>query len=863
MAYSVDLGLLKSLTDLPEALLGNPLRIKKSLISLYTHVLENQWKLGTSDVFSQFDKLGRADAKELKKAVYGPLGNPAWALFHADPGKTEKLVDDLNSHAMSVKEKGGRPQSLKSLMKPFLEAHPEYGSADDEARAMGLPVDEVRRRRVADAILFPALQMGNGFYCTHLMGDVLTSLMMVQAASLPQSRRERIAEAKAKNPEAKPSDMPADDYYIHRPEALAYLEALKGLGGVAAVEKEVWDEMASMHSQKGMTSFLPFLPLFLQWFSRNHSISMHTPGVNQMASLFGEYSGGTSHFMGELATRMASGFKVEWKTLGLGLGKLCRRKDELPDVTADDRKAAQMLADRQTRIVLENDGSVSTGTDLGWHVMDTALIGEPNVLLAEIRDSLRSGKISYAKIAKTGETLVFRTSSSRKRLKEWAKGQGRKQVVEDVLGTQVIAARTRLPPVHVVEVNPFTVLPRLTRDLRLEKKDRSRDDSLYFTSGTHQEELSKRQEIREQRKQVQTKLQYDAHLKSENFAAIDDQLLMEAIDRMSLDVADTDKMQMLTEQQARHAEGVLDEYFEELVKRRLGITFDGLAGTDDVERMNRESLCFRFRLGDEELLAADKWAAAAMDGWDEDSKMSPTHAPASVKRTWAAMSLIRAAMYIREQDDEFSMANAWDYHIVQRFPFSEAEARGVMSILPQLYWVYGLGQKDHFRKSSSVVSLPLHIPTTKLAAIEHWQDSEEVLPGTRLSSQSLTSKDEWKPSDLLERACDHLGIIYPDGEVETVIGQEPEETKLLVSVLKKGMAKLKRRLSNQNLIQWVAYCTMGEKSEDEVKEIYDKCWEMIDTWFHENVKPNNVWREVADGLWLEELPWEGWDEKDK
>ena len=331
--------------------------------------------------------------------------------------------------------------------------------------------------------------------------------------------------------------------------------------------------------------------------------------------------------MGELATRMASGFKVEWKTLGLGLGKLCRRKDELPDVTADDRKAAQMLADRQTRIVLENDGSVSTGTDLGWHVMDTALIGEPNVLLAEIRDSLRSGKISYAKIAKTGETLVFRTSSSRKRLKEWAKGQGRKQVVEDVLGTQVIAARTRLPPVHVVEVNPFTVLPRLTRDLRLEKKDRSRDDSLYFTSGTHQEELSKRQEIREQRKQVQTKLQYDAHLKSENFAAIDDQLLMEAIDRMSLDVADTDKMQMLTEQQARHAEGVLDEYFEELVKRRLGITFDGLAGTDDVERMNRESLCFRFRLGDEELLAADKWAAAAMDGWDEVQKRYPSVGP--------------------------------------------------------------------------------------------------------------------------------------------------------------------------------------------------------------------------------------------
>ena len=895
--YIVDMGLFSSILMFPEALVrGSASDIKKqkmALLSLFQYANKNPRTLGKLNLTDLLDT-DFADKKSIYQLMDGPLGNPVWSLFAiADRPTYNKFLDDLDNYIKSIDT--SIQKSLKSLMcgytsntsscstspltldeqstkdqplskvyiKGFLDQHPEYGGVEGEALALGMSQDEIRARRRRDSKLFI---LHNLRLCgANRLGDIVTKLMLVQAAAIPVSKKEAILNGA-------PFDTIDTGECIRRPDAYLYMLALRGLAGTCRVDGDVFDEMVTMHKRPGFTNFLPFTPILLQWFTSNSATS-HTPSINQIASIFGEYSGGTSHFMGDLTNWMNRGVSIEWKALGLGIKKLCIKKEQIPEVSllTDDNN----LRDYKIRTFTDSKGAVCYGQDLGWHIVEQNLKDSEPLTMVEIRDSLRSKKIKYLNFAKKKESLVFLTPGSRKRLDGWLGYQGKLQIAVDVLGIQIKAAFNKLPSMHEVEDNKYTVLPSLTRSLFLERVNPNKAEVL-FTSGTQKESQQKNQTLIDERKLQREELKLQEAIRTLKFRELDRDTVIKTIEEM------LEQCRYLEDSEAKRLlERELDEWFAELIERDLGITFPNLLGRKDdapFKRLGIEPLVFRYGLGDLEVHAGDSWRQAATDNWSEASTTRPTKASRPVSNVWACISLIKAAKYMKADGIAYSEKEAMDYHICQRFPLpmNEMAKQGVLSLLPILYWVYFL-QKPYRSSKDHYLLLPDVRITQYLQEEEIWNKDPKrardlnnlngLLRGHKLSKLSLMGSEDFNPSTYLERICDHLQITYDihnvdsvfyipftiESQIITLKGKKFKETTRTSSIdvsrftnltmIKETLSlyihELKLKLTNRNLAAYAAYTSLGLTVE-EVWDKYKECKRVLTEWYLEVTSSLNL-----------------------
>lgn len=827
--YRVDMSLVTALMMLPEALLrGNSKVIKDqklALISLFQYANKSPNDLGRLGLLD----LMRTEFSKCRKVLFqlidGPLGNPVWSLLsHTDRQTSDKLLSDLDDYAKAIPKK----KSLRSIMGGFLDLHPEYGDVAGEANALGVSVAEVKARRRAESKLFPVC--GAQGMDVNRLGSIVSRLCLIQAAAIPLSKKEAIAQAKAKNPNIRAEDVPDYGEHIRRPDAFLYMLALKGLAGVCRVKKAVFEEMAAMHKQTGFTNFLPFAPLFQQWFASNPAYKSHTPSINQLASILGEYSGETSHFMGDITKLMNKGSRIEWKELGLTVGKLILKTEQIPKVSlgGEDSK----LREYQTKTFTDPEvGTVYYGQDLGWYVVEDGLHGGGSIEMSQIRSSLESDKIRYLNFARKGESMVFHTPASRRRLNGWMRDQGKQQIVADILGAQVSEALNRLPSAHKIKEDPYTVIPFLTRELYLEKGAQSPESKLYI-SGTSKEELRRRTELVETRKLEREALQQKENEKNLRF---------KKLDRNTIEK----KIEILLEQRDDDLE--LELWFAELIKRDLGINI-----LDLLSMRGKTESTFAFDLNDKQLFGCENWAEAATHNWSEDSKTRPTMAVKEVSNVWACMSLIKASLNLKADDRPFSFKEVWDYHILQRFPLppDERSLQGVLALLPIIYWVYFLDMP--YRRSKHIHLL---VPNMRISGYKDQSPTRVVnevkttqgriklrsLLGDHKLVPTFGSIEDFNPSRLLRDLCTHMGIPFNPDDVDSVfnIDSSTDGSKIfeLRDALSLCIDQYRKELSRNSLIELSSFTAMVDTSVSKVKEVYTQCKDLLNDWYTRVTEP--------------------------
>lgn len=409
----VDFYLLTPIHYLAEALL-HPLH-KKALLDLFDFVIKNKSKLGRNGLLYWLENKTDFSQKKLIETILKttPLGNPAWWLFASSSRTTLELLKDLNSLISNTN--AIEPKSLRSLIQKFIQENPKYGSASDVAKSQGRKTKDILAEWESQWTTFKSAKTDENF----LLGDLTTKLMLLQRAAAPQR-----PETKTKNNRSP----------IYRPEPVLYAIALKDMmTGTAVVAKEVWDEMLSLYHTKSFTSFLAFAPLFLQPFVYSHC-DIPLPNLNTLATLLGDFSGKSSSFIGD-ATKNDK--LIRWETLGLTIGKLCIKTEELDPVTLKKKPLATAFTtelsatlDSTTRICGELADMTDTplmGDDLGWIVIsDELMAGRWDLTLTDIKNALITDKISYNKFPTVRKSHVFKISQSLTRLDWWDRKQAKR-----------------------------------------------------------------------------------------------------------------------------------------------------------------------------------------------------------------------------------------------------------------------------------------------------------------------------------------------------------------------------------------------------------------------------------------------------
>jgi hypothetical protein len=856
----IDMSLFTSLIMFPEALLeaNNIAEVKRTkeqkllLMSLFSYAHDHQ-SMGWQRLVD-LAETGTFPKKEIYRLIDGVLGNPVWGLFydHRDDETSIKFLEDLDGYVRSVPP--SIKKSLKSLMcgytdtttrkrvKGFLDLHPQYGGVEAEAEALGLSVDDVRQRRRQDCRLFHVhRRVRKSYSSANRLGDIVVRLSLIQAAAIPRSKKEQVAYEKSLNSNTKANTVLDTGECIRRPDTYLYTLAFKGLVGLCSVDREVFDEMMAMHRQRGYTNFLPFAPLFLQWFALPTQKS-HLPSVNQLASILGEYSGSTSHFMGEYTKLMNQGSRVEWESLGLTLGKLCIKKDPIPDVTLDASED-DVLRDYLTKTYTDpTNGQVWYGTDLGWHLVATSLQDCTNVQLTQIRNSLRTHRILYHNFAKKGKSRIFRTPASRKRLDRWRRDLSKQQIIMDILGSQmVVDSFTRLPSFEQAKDNPYTVLPYLTRALYLEQADPIAYDAGIFICGSCKEAQEDKTTIVEERKSERETLKQEQAIRDRKFDLVSRDLLITKIVNLNQSIA------IAKGSLKSQYEQEMDEFLVELVYRDLGICF----------RYNR-TFNFKHFLNEKHIFGCEYWPEAVTVNWDVDTKKRPTQAVQDVSDVWACMSLIKAAQYIKQEGTKFSFSEAYEYHAVKRFPLpsNQVAKQRVLSLLPLIYCRYFLQILPNPRSKLTHMLVP-RIKISKYKDTNPVRITNDVnCSRNRIKLKSLLkdhklittfqSIEEFNPSDILRELCTHMRVPFNPNNIEAVFKFDPlveePEAFLRITKLKEALAlyieEYCTQLSRSTFIELASFTSIYMKhTKDKVIQIYNQYKATLHQWFSKITEP--------------------------
>lgn len=898
---TVDFNLLVPTLILLEALVPS-YKQQKVVMSLLDFVIKNKAKVGKAGLLDWLRSTEFPFTDKLETVLtQTPLGNPAWGLFGSAPERTLELIKDLDRFILQ--QSSSKPASLKSLVKEFINLCPQYGGS------ISKNFTTFRNGKI------PTL-LEDGNWRSVGLGDVVTRLVVLQASATPESTRQVIMKKLALNPDANiKATVKKDGFPIHRPDFAYYQIALRDLLiGTAVVEDEVWGEMVSMYMGKHLTNFLAFAPLLLQPFATS-DINIPVPAINTLATLMGNFTGATGTFMGEITRSKKT---IRWETLGLTIGKLCEKTDVLADVSLHGREEQEELDklsySLSSTVKICGDlphmtATPKVGEDRG-HVLikEDYLHDRWNINLRDINDSIISDKIHFNKFPMVSRSLVFTNSRMLTRLDLWSRKQMRREIVCQLFGG---SGGMKLPSTQSVATNNFSVLPLLTYTFRLEKKRQSSfrrteilvskveaktktyldskelndfsndteqpigvasvckkvglseqanseeaggfvssatptnkppsvlDDGMqqFFIAETYKEEQQKKAKVLSLRNQrlIQLKQEKADLEAASDLGRMDLNTLIDHISLKLTELKADSKCSKLSEQ--------LGLAFSVLVERQLHLTFP-----------SSEDLCFRYQLGDEEVLAIEAW-------FNREDDEIPTSIPVTkaVRRIWVGLTYVWLCHYTvqngipRQSDDDF-----WHYDIYKKYPLVPEDRHSVWSLVPYLYWLTVLNRPDVFRSHGPDMSTILFVPTSRL-----WSDrplDERLLEGggeatwndparlddASVSSLSLCSIVEWSPDEILQTAKKRFGIDYsPDFH--------PEVTKYVRLYVRLGVESLIRRLSNRNLARFVHHVssTNDQLTLDDVWERFLELKGRVRQWYANFTSEfYNRW-DILGGEWVE------------
>ncbi len=408
---TIDYNLLVATLVLNEALLYHP-KQQKIIMRLLDHiVVNNAAKVGQKDLLAFLRDSNFPFVCEVDDILSStPLGNPAWCLFGNNAELAEKLLTDLDEYSCSINEES--PKSLKSIIKDFLKKYPIHG------------VSNYTDWSIFNNTKF--YQSNNKRKTWNYLGSIVSRLILMQALAVPKSKRQKIdalisegipLEKALKEVKTKKNNS------ISRPDLAYYRVAITDmLTGAATLDTDVWQEMLSMYYSKRLTNFLPFAPLLLQPFVHSY-LNIPCPNVNTLATLMGNFTGGTGTFMGDITTK-ESPLHVKWSTLDLSVEKLCKKLKTLNPINLDNsfyHQNKELLSNMRIRVKDDQPSETpKIGVDIGYVIL--ANLGR-DVKISDLNISLKLDKIQYKKFTKERRTEVFHTSIIRLRLDDWRRKQ--------------------------------------------------------------------------------------------------------------------------------------------------------------------------------------------------------------------------------------------------------------------------------------------------------------------------------------------------------------------------------------------------------------------------------------------------------
>lgn len=422
---------------------------------------------------------------------------------------------------------------------------------------------------------------------------------------------------------------------------------------------------------------------------------------------------------------------------------------------------------------------------------------------------------------------------------------------------------------------------------------RVREESIYprfFIAETFKEDRNKKQivsRLRQRRLEVLQAQERQAQLQSE-IKTMDNAHLHETISQMLLELkaSETTKGQ----RDLDNLKAQLDEYFAEYALREMGMTFPNLQGTKTPEQLDAEGvtepLSFRYWLGDEEVIAIEKWHEIVK----QDHSLPSPPATRAVRRIWAAMTYLWVAKYFTEIGKQWVPNDMWDCFEYKRFPLMEADVTAAYSLIPYIHWVEAKNNPDVFRKKkpdmdthvwcpafrlnhqlySDIVRekktinfqplKPLPEPESETYLYDIDIDEEEIpnfdshlfpmpLSKVAVSSLSLCSLTDWHPDNILREAERFFDKKYS-------LELHPTETQYHRLYVKLGVQMLDKRLNNHNLARFSCYFSPlfnNQKTEDgidPVVEIYTNLRKQLNDWYDEFQRDfTTVWKKVGDS-WI-------------
>jgi|GEM_PF-6104564 len=878
---NIDFALLVPTLIMSEALIRD-YRLKKSLILLLDHVIKKEPNLGKEGLIDWLTRTQFSHVEDVKKILRTtPLGNPAWGLLNYSPTENKKLISDLDKYIKSTTE----IKSLKSLAQAFIAENPQYGVLTD--------ID---------------LKKCSTFYVSNrwqAVGDVTTRLMLLQMVATPRTKRQLLLEGY--------KDVESDDYPIHRPDPILYKIALRDLLiGTASCSQEVWDEMVSLYMTRSLTNFLSFAPLLLQPFITS-DFNIPVPSINTLATLMGDFTGATGSFMGEI-TR--SGMSVSWPILCLTLGKLCEKTSTLPEVTRYTAKEDSRL-DCSLQNTYKVCGDISEtptlGKDQGWIVLgEESLEDRWNISLTDISNSI-SKNIKFNKFPMARRSLVFNTSNSLTCLDSWSIKQVEQSKVWRLLG--VLGG---LPSSRDLITNSYTVFPRLTYIIRLERKslkslrknlprsaceaeaktetcvasgfkDEDRPNVASNRCAFASEEFNRRQQvsrnfgkstlvcphsdgvmfrffIAETYQEERYKKECISKLRQEKLVNLkrdhkDVYSLMKDEDLTSLisqSLPLISKLKTITDED-RIKIGEVELMFAALIERNLGIEFPNLVGLrkeKDIIDSGNNPLHFRYALGDEEATAVEAWFND-----NEEDYLPAEPATKAVHRINVALTFIYLTQYLHKQGNQWDFDKLWQFELFKKYPLRDEDKQAVYSLIPILYWVYVLRQQDACRISKPDMTTELFVPTARITHSiyeeKHDDISDKYLPEP-LDNVRVATLSLCSLKDWKpENILTNISIFF-----DSVYSHEkhPNETKYIRLYVKLAVTTLLKRFSNINLAYYVSCISSIKMDLDSVITIFKTCRESISAWYNEfSTSFSNKWTLIGN----EWMMFDNLDEKEE